>query len=219
MKKQFPEEENAIDEFFKLLDEYSSNVTVSVILKMVPLWLSKLICHTPLSRWINKLWHGGKNKSTLEIIQKLTDNKDLQTVFCYCWGDYGTVPKHSHFGMQSMLLQHYQHGAFYPVGGASEIALNVIPVIERTGGKVLVKADVQEILYNGKKVHGALVKKGSELYKIEAPLVISSAGLHNTFERLLPPSVAELSYFSGLCKKLKPAKAAMNVFLGMYLRL
>ena len=60
------------------------------------------------------------------------------------------------------------------------------------------------------------MKKGSELYKIEAPLVISSAGLYNTFERLLPPSVAELSYFSGLCKKLKPAKAAMNVFLGMF---
>ena len=50
------------------------------------------------------------------------------------------------------------------MGGASEIALNVIPVIERAGGKVLVKADVQEILYNGKKVHGALVKKGRRSY-------------------------------------------------------
>ena len=87
---------------------------VSVMLKMMPLWLSKLICHTPLSRWVNKLWHGGKEKSTLEIVQELTENKDLQTVFCYCWGDYGTVPAESHFGMQSVLLQHYQFGAFYP---------------------------------------------------------------------------------------------------------
>ena len=67
----------------------------------------------------------------------------------------------------------------------------MIPVIERTGGKVLVKADVQEILYNGKKVHGVLVKKGSELYKIEAPLVISSAGLYNTFQQLLPQALRQ----------------------------
>ena len=112
-------------------DEYSRNITVSVILKMAPLWVSKLICKTPISRWVNKLWHGGKEKSTLAIIQELTDNKDLQTVFSYCWGDYGTVPAKSHFGMHSVLLQHYQFGAFYPVGGASEIAYNVIPVIER----------------------------------------------------------------------------------------
>ena len=98
---------------------------------MAPLWVSKLICKTPISRWVNKLWHGGKEKSTLAIIQELTDNKDLQTVFSYCWGDYGTVPAKSHFGMHSVLLQHYQYGAFYPVGGASEIAYNVIPVIER----------------------------------------------------------------------------------------
>ena len=98
---------------------------------MAPLWVSKLICKTPISRWVNKLWHSGKEKSTLAIIQELTDNKDLQTVFSYCWGDYGTVPAKSHFGMHSVLLQHYQNGAFYPVGGASEIAYNVIPVIER----------------------------------------------------------------------------------------
>jgi len=32
-----------------------------------------------------------------------------------------------------------QHGGFYPKGGASEIALNIIPVIEKAGGKVLVQ--------------------------------------------------------------------------------
>ena len=58
------------------------------------------------------------------------------------------------------------------------------------------------------------MKKGAELYKIEAPMVISSAGLYNTFQRLLSPSVAEMSYFSTLCNQLKPAAAAMNVFLG-----
>jgi len=91
-------------------------------------------------------------KIYLEVIQTLTENKDLQTAMCYCWGDFGTVPEKSHFAMMSLLHQHYRYGAFYPVGGASEIALNIIPVIERTGGKVLVKADLTDILHNGKKV-------------------------------------------------------------------
>jgi all-trans-retinol 13,14-reductase len=44
------------------------------------------------------------------------------------------------------LNSHFYDGGFYPVGGASEIALNIIPVIERSGGKVLVRANVKEIL-------------------------------------------------------------------------
>ena len=45
-------------------------------------------------------------------------------------------------------------------------------------------------------------------------MVISSAGLYNTFQKLLPPNISENSYFHGICKNLKPAYAAMNVFLG-----
>lgn len=57
--------------------------------------------------------------------------------------------------MQAILLQHYVHGGFYPIGGASEIAFNIIPVIEKSGGKVLVRANVTEILVDGdSKVQG-----------------------------------------------------------------
>jgi all-trans-retinol 13,14-reductase len=47
---------------------------------------------------------------------------------------------------KAALNSHFYDGGFYPVGGASEIALNIIPVIERSGGKVLVRANVKEIL-------------------------------------------------------------------------
>jgi all-trans-retinol 13,14-reductase len=48
--------------------------------------------------------------------------------------------------LQAILNSHFYDGGFYPVGGASEIALNIIPVIERAGGRVLVRANVTEIL-------------------------------------------------------------------------
>lgn len=50
--------------------------------------------------------------------------------------------------MQLTLLAHYMYGGYYPVGGASEIAFNIIPVIEKAGGKVLVRAPVTEIVLN-----------------------------------------------------------------------
>ena len=68
--------------------------------------------------------------------------------------------------------------------------------------------------YVGKKVHGVVVQKGQDRYRIEAPIVISSAGVYNTFQRLLKPEVAKRSYFTDICKQLKPGVAAMNVFLG-----
>ena len=98
MKTQFPEEEHAaIEKYFKLIAEYSSNSKFQIMMKFFPLWIAKIICSTPLVGLFTKLWTGSKNKSTLEVAQSLTKNKDLQTIFCYCWGDYGTIPSMSHF--------------------------------------------------------------------------------------------------------------------------
>jgi len=39
-------------------------------------------------------------------------------------------------------------GAYYPRGGASEFAFHMIPVIQQSGGAVLVRAPVQRVLLN-----------------------------------------------------------------------
>ena len=147
---------------------------------MIPLWLSTFVVKTGLINLKTNMFKGKFKKSTLQIVQGLTKNKDLQTCFTYCWGDYGTQPSRSNFMMHALLLRHYAkvnilfliwhywlvikfilqlycflQGAGYPIGGASEFAFNIIPVIERSGGKVFVKADVEQILYNGRKVHNS----------------------------------------------------------------
>lgn len=50
--------------------------------------------------------------------------------------------------MHSLLVCHYLPGAWYPKGGASQIAYNMIPIIEKAGGAVLVRAPVNRILLN-----------------------------------------------------------------------
>jgi len=59
------------------------------------------------------------------------------------------------------------------------------------------------------------VIKGGEAYPIFSPVVISAAGLFNTFRHLLPIETARKSYFFGLCDQLEPGLAAMSVFVGL----
>ena len=47
-------------------------------------------------------------------------------------------------------MSHYSKGAYYPLGGPSEIAFQIIPIIERYGGRVLVDAPVTQILVDEK---------------------------------------------------------------------
>ena len=69
-------------------------------------------------------------------------------------------------------------GASYPIGGASEIPYRIVPIIERAGGQVMMKAPVTEILTEQGKVVGVRIgKKGGKSVDIHAPIVISDAGI------------------------------------------
>jgi len=216
LKKQFPDEENAVEEYFHLLKTTSKSSTIHGALKLMPLWLVKFVLVTGILKLFTNLFKPEYTKCLLDVVTGITSNKDLQTIFMYCWGDYGCPPSKSNFTMQALLNRHFMRGgASYPVGGASEIAFNIIPVIERAGGKVLVRANVTDIIAKKGKVCGVRISKGSETHEILAPMVISSAGLYNTFERLLPKELSNKSYYTQICKDLKPGIAAMNVFLGL----
>lgn len=74
----------------------------------------------------------------------------LYLVVC-CVVFVGNPPKEASFSMHSLLVCHYLPGAWYPKGGASQIAYNMIPIIEKAGGAVLVRASVNRILLNDAK--------------------------------------------------------------------
>jgi len=71
----------------------------------------------------------------------------------------------------------------YPVGGSGEIARSIVPVIQEAGGQVLVNARVAAILTtpDGSKATGVQMASGE---KVLAPIVISDAGVYNTYSRL-----------------------------------
>jgi len=214
--KSFPKEKKAIDQYLNFLKEVRKSMTGFVAFKLMPEWLATFLFKTGIADWMTKFFKHSK-RSVSEVLEELTDNKDLQTVLAYNFGDYGTMPGEGSFAMHAILANHYLFGASYPRGGASEIAFHIIPVIEKAGGKVLVRAPVSKILVdeNSGKVKGVRVEKGGSEVDIHAPVVISAAGIYNTFEKLLLENEAIPEKALLKTKAVRHGFGAMSVYVGL----
>ncbi|KAI4821847.1 hypothetical protein KUCAC02_007425 [Chaenocephalus aceratus] len=189
LKKQFPGEEEAIDEFMRLMKLASRRTPLIATLKIIPYWLANFLVRTGLLDRISSVFSLATTSHS-EMMSRLTQNKDLQALSAYLF--YGVPPKDSSFLINALLLQHYKRGAYYPRGGASEFAFHIINVIEKAGGAVLVRAPVQRVLLDRQnKAYGVTVLKGQEEIEVHAPVVISNAGIFNTFEKFLPQPIQE----------------------------
>ena len=132
---------------------------------------------------------------------------------CYA----GEWPRHAPALMHFLLVNHYLGaGGYYPIGGGSEIPLLLIPGIERAGGRVMVRAPVKEIVMDesGQRAVGVAVQKGDKKIIINAPLVISNAGMNNTC-RLLPQSVAVKHSLKKSLREVGTSVSCVQVFVGL----
>ena len=59
-----------------------------VAFKIMPEWLATIFLKTGIADWMTKFFKYSKRTVT-EVLEELTDNKDLQTVLAYNFGDYG----------------------------------------------------------------------------------------------------------------------------------
>ena len=79
------------------------------------------------------------------------------------------------------------------------------------------RANIEEILHNGQRVHGVSVRKGSTnlKYKLEAPVTVSTAGMYNTFYKLLSKDVASKSSLYPWANRIGPSSGAIYAFIGL----
>lgn len=215
LKKCFPGEEKAIDEFIKLVKKTGRGVWFLALLKLLPLPLAKFLVHTGLVKHLSSFFKMAP-RSLTDVVNELTENKDLRAVFSYIFGTYGNMPKDASFAMHSLLISHYLNGAWYPKGGASEIAYHMIPIIEKAGGAVLVRAPVNRILFNdAKEACGVSVMKGQEEVHIHAPMVISNAGIFNTYQKLIPKDLQAMPAIQKQLSMLKHGESGLSFFMGL----
>jgi all-trans-retinol 13,14-reductase len=151
------------------------------------------------------------SRTTREVMEERFRNPVLRGVLAAQYGDYGLPPGQSSFAMHAMVASHYLRGGAYPVGGSSRIAETVADVIASEGGTVLTKAEVERILVEGGTAVGVRMADGREL---RAPLVISSAGIANTFGRLIGKDDRARLGVDDLSRKIEPSFSHLGLYLG-----
>lgn len=209
MKGYFPEESEGIDKYMAAVDRAVRASGVYFAEKAVPAPVARLAGSMMRARFLR--WAG---QTTAEVLRQFTGNQELMGVLTGQWGDYGMPPRQSSFGMHAIVAHHYFEGAAYPVGGASSIAASIAPVIERTGGRIAVSAEVAGIMVDSnRQATGVRMADGRE---IRAKVVISDAGAQNTFLHLLSPEVsASLGVVLEEMKRIPPSMSHLSLYVGL----
>jgi all-trans-retinol 13,14-reductase len=205
--RQFPGEEKAISAYMALLQQVSAALPAFAISRVLRPW-QRVLLRPYLRAKIPPLLF----RTTREVLGELTRDADLIAVLTGQWGDVGLPPGRSSFLVHAMVARHYLYGGFYPVGGSWKIAEKIIPRIQRAGGEVFTYARVKQILVRDGKVRGAEMQDG---HVIDCPCVISSAGTHNTFERLLPADVVRKAGYDSRLPAVKPSVSHLGVYIGL----
>lgn len=156
------------------------------------------------------LHHAGR--TTRDVLDELTDDERLKTVLSGQWGDYGLPPGRGSFAMHAIVTNHYFGGGAYPIGGASVIPAGAARVIERAGGRVLVNAEVEEVLVRRGRAYGVRMADGREL---RADRVVSNAGVHVTYGQLLPSDVAADLGAGALLDRVQRSIGHLSLYLGL----
>ncbi len=207
MKSYFPAEEKAIEKYLDLIHEAAHAATGFFSEKAMPPLLGKIA-----GLFMKKDFYKYSKKTTLEVLQSLTSNKKLIAVLTAQYGDYGMPPSTSSFSIHAMVAKHYLNGGAYPVGGSQRIAETVYPIIKNAGGEVLVNAGVKQIIVKDNKAVGVKMEDDSEIF---APIVISNAGIENTFKHLVEESVAVQHGFNNKLETLQASSAHVCLYIGI----
>ena len=210
LTEAFPNERANIDAYFHDLKSAAAWFTRQLMATVAPAPLSWMV--SAVNRATNHLPLG----RTQQYLERRFRDPRLRAVVTSQWADYGLPPAESAFVTHAMIATHYFNGAWYPAGGAGEIAEATGAVIRAAGGDLLPNHEVSSILLEGNRAVGvaATVKKGKEGTRVEfrAPVIVSDAGAWNTFARLLPS--AALPFRDEL--KTPPAGfEVVELFLGL----
>lgn len=206
LHERFPGEGKAIDSYFDLVFQVSASNRNYFLDKALWPILSKTI-----GAYLRKGYLKFASKTTLEVLSELTSNPKLIKVLTAQYGDYGLPPGKSSFAMHAALVKHYFNGGYFPVGGSSVICEKINELIEKQGGQILVKAEVDQILIRQNKAIGVRMFDGKELF---APLIISDAGIPVTFSKLLPPESISQHSLRQKLEKLEASVAHVCLYAG-----
>ena len=210
LANKFPNEKKAIQRYFKDVQSAATWFIVNSFLELFPVWLQ------PLARAGIRRFGAISRQTTEEYLNKNFQDPQLKALLVSQWGDYGLPPSQSCFGVHSNIVTHFLSGGWHPVGGGQAIAQNIIPAIEKSGGRVLTLYRVTEIIIENNTAVGVKVQHATRSAPEEtffAPTVISDAGAFNTYLKLIPASQS-LPYRESI-RQFPKGSTVSTVYLGL----
>ena len=203
---EFPNDHEAIRQYFVILRQMRKSITRLSMLKLLPSIFYRIARRIP---WVI---HPDSFLSTKTVLDRLTDNTRLKAILAAQWGNYGLTPDASSFLIHSVVANHYLGGGFYPVGGSRQIAAQQIPGIRQAGGEVFTYAQVKQIDIEDNRAIGVTMEDGKQ---IRAPVVISAAGVANTVANMLPADVVRHFGWSEQLKKVRSSGSYICLYIGL----
>jgi phytoene dehydrogenase-like protein len=109
------------------------------------------------------------------------------------------------------IFGYYFKGGYYPLGGSGAFADALVEAIERRGGEVRLKSQVERILVEGDRAAGVVLGNGET---IRATAVVSNADMKRTFLELVGPECLPADFRQRIAAA-EPANSAFSVHLGL----
>jgi phytoene dehydrogenase-like protein len=206
----FPQERSNIEHYLRDLSSATGWTSRYFAAMATPAPVSWLL------RAVNRCTSGLPLQVTRQYLERRFRDPQLRAVVTSQWADYGVPPGQSAFATHALIASHYLNGAWYPAGGAGEIAKGTSIEIRAAGGELLPNHEVTRIILEGDRAVGVAVnvskgKQGSHA-EFRAPVVISDAGAWNTFTRMLPASALP---FRDELKSPPEGFEVIELFLGL----
>ncbi|RTL26695.1 MAG: NAD(P)/FAD-dependent oxidoreductase [Burkholderiales bacterium] len=205
--RRFPQEAAAIDRYMALLAQVKKAVPLFTMARLLKPWQRAVV-----KPCLGLMLPRTLNMSTGAVLSEITQNPELIAVLTAQWGDYGLPPSQSSFLIHALVASHYLHGGYYPVGGSWRIAEAILPQIRAAGGEVFTYARVKQIIVEQGQTKGVLMEDGT---RIDCACVISSAGVVNTFQHLVPAAEVQGAGYDTQLKQVKPSAAHLGVYVGL----
>ncbi|EJW81699.1 hypothetical protein WUBG_07392 [Wuchereria bancrofti] len=193
LKLWFSEEANSIQNYFDfVLKCLNINLWWLTGVKHIPLFFVRLLSKFSLINFFTNLFKYCE-LNLIDVMKSYGLSDEVKAVISYYFVNYGIPPNRASFLQHHLFLM---ENGYYPIGGAAFLIASIIRSIQKFGGKVIVQADVQEIVFDNGRVNGVKVKHGSFEYIIQTSLVVSTAPIIKTFNELIPQNIVRNSVMS-----------------------
>ncbi|MDR0304549.1 MAG: FAD-dependent oxidoreductase, partial [Chitinispirillales bacterium] len=153
-----------------------------------------------------------QHHSYSSYLQRLFDDEKLRFFLSGMWPYIGITPGFGqHLFSQMLFNAHFHDGSYGIRGGFVTVANALAEVIEKNGGEIILKDEVNRISVENKTAKYVRTKNG---LKIDCNLVISGISPYILQNKLLDEN-SRSSLWQKRLSRLNPADSVVAVYLGM----